>query len=80
MPRYFFDILRDGQELHDEDGSDLADDRMAEGEAIGILQDMTRSLVSDGDRDTIRAHVRNAAGYVIFKAKMALTTERIESA
>ena len=80
MPRYFFDVHKDGNELQDEEGSDLANDRMAEGEAIGILQDMTRSTSFGGDQGTIQAHVRNAAGHVIFKAKIELTTERVETA
>ena len=80
MPRYFFDIHKDGNKLlHDEEGSDLASDRVAETEAIGILQDMTRSMAfGDDDQDTIHAHVRNEVGDVIFKANLALTTERIQ--
>ena len=76
MPRYFFDIHKGGNELHDEEGSDLANDRLAESEAIGILQDMTRSMVLD-DQDIVQTHVRNASGHVIFKATMVLSTERI---
>ena len=77
MPRYFFDIHKDGDKLHDEEGSDLAYDRTAEIEAIGILQDMTRSMTfGDDDQDIIHAQVRNAAGHVIFRAKLELTTER----
>ena len=81
MPRYFFDIHKDGNEFDDEEGSDLASERFAETEAIGILQDMARSMAfGDDDKDTIHAHVRNAAGHVIFKAKLALTKERIQTA
>ncbi len=78
MPRYFFDIHKGGNEFNDEEGSDLASDRIAETEAVAILQDMTRSMAFGDDyKDTVRAHVRNAAGNVIFKAKLALTKERM---
>ena len=80
MPRYFFDVHKDGNELQDEEGSDLANDRMAEGEAIGILQDMTRSTSFGGDQGAIQAHVRIAPGHDIVKAKIELTTERVETA
>ena len=79
MPRYFFDIHKDGDKLHDEEGSDLANDRQAECEAIGILQDMTRSIAFN-DQDVVQTHVRNAKGDVIFKAKIVLSTERVSTA
>ena len=77
MPRYFFDIHNDGQDMRDEEGSHLADDRSAELEAIGVLQDISRSLENQGD---LQASVRNEAGRIIFKAKIALTTERMQTA
>ena len=76
-PQYFFDIHDGTSQLHDVQGSDLSNDREAEIEVISILHDMARSVLVDDDGDLL-ASVRNAAGHVIFKAKLALILERIQ--
>ena len=79
MPQYFFDIHDGTSQLRDAQGSVLSNDREAEIEAISILHDMARSVLVD-DAGDLQASVRNAAGHVIFKAKLALVLERIPSA
>ena len=77
MPWYFFDVHNDGHSVHDTEGTPLATDPEAECEAISVLQDMARSIKIEEDRgDLGPLSVRNAAGHVLFKVKLALTIER----
>ena len=79
MTLYFFDLQRDGESEPDTVGSDLANDRAAEEEAVVFLQEMTQSSPAGVAFYDLQTKVRNAVGRVIFTAKLALTTERPDS-
>ena len=78
MPRYFFDIHNDGQRMQDDEGSLLRDDRAAECEAIGALQEMSQSLILKNNQGELQASVRDEAGAVIFQSTLALRSERMK--
>ena len=78
MARYFFDLRRDSGQERDKVGSILASDRAAEEEAVVFLQEMTRSAPCNVAAYDLQTSVRNAAGHIIFTAKLALTTERLK--
>lgn len=50
MPHYFFDISDAGRSSEDEIGVELADDREARDEAIGLLSNIIRDVFPDGDQ------------------------------
>ncbi len=77
MPRYFFDIHNDGLDLHDAEGVNLPDRQAAECEAIGALQDLSRSLTLENGQGDLQANVRDEAGTVIFRTTLALRSERL---
>ena len=62
MPRYFFDIVRNERQSHrDGVGTDLADDRVAWGEAMLCVREI-EDVLSPGDRWHLT--VRGDAGTV----------------
>ena len=75
MPLYFFDVRNDGQHLHDEEGTDLANDRVAESEAVALLQDLAKSLIIKDGHGGVQTSVRTTEGHTIFKASLSLVMD-----
>ncbi len=75
MPRYFFDINDGERATIDAEGSELDSDEAARAEAIGVLPDLARDMLPDGDRHTFIASVRDEAGRAIFRATLTLAAE-----
>ncbi len=72
MPRYYFDV-DDGERLsHDQEGTDLASREEARREAIGILPDIAREVLPDGNDRTFTSRLRDENGEVIFIATLSL--------
>lgn len=78
MPLFYFDIS-DGERLvRDEEGTELADDQAARNEAIGVLPDIARDELPDGDRREFSSEVRDASGKVIFRATLSLVARWVD--
>ena len=72
MPRYFFD-LDEGERLYrDGKGSDLTDVQAAREEAIAVLPDIVRAMVTGRDRKTLTSIIRDDAGNVVFGVRLTL--------
>ena len=72
MPLYFFDVTDAGTIETDDFGTDLADDAEARDQAIGLLPDIARDVMPDGDRHEIAVAVRNEQGQVVYDANLTL--------
>ena len=72
MPRYWFDIIDAGDPTRDSYGVDLADDDEARDQAIGLLQEMMRFELPDGDRHEIVVKARNERDQIVYEASLAL--------
>jgi hypothetical protein len=75
MPRFYFDTDDGAQRSRDEEGLDLSDSAMARREAIGVLPDIAREELPDGDHRAFTCHVRDESGAVIFTATLSLNAE-----
>lgn len=75
MPRYFIDTNDDDTFVEDDEGQDLPDAEAARKEALTALPDMARDKMSDGDRRTFCASVRDETGETIYKATLTLNGE-----
>ncbi|WP_336489439.1 DUF6894 family protein [Methylobacterium nigriterrae] len=73
MPRYYIDTDDGDLNVRDERGEELPDRAAARRIAIGVLPDMARSALPDGDRRTFVASVRDEQGRTIFRARLSLT-------
>lgn len=72
MPLYFFDI-EDGQRRNrDKDGTELADREEARREAIGVLPDIAREILPNGNDHQFICQVRDEHDEVIFVATLSL--------
>ena len=79
MPRFFFDT-DDGEHLvRDDEGQDLPDLKAARDEAIGVLPDIARDVLPDGDRRDFVSVVRNEKDEVVFRAKLSLVAEWVSA-
>lgn len=72
MPLYFFDIDDGARKSRDTEGTELPDRQALRREAIGILPDIAREELPDGDRRTFTCSVRDQSGAVIFVADLSL--------
>ncbi len=77
MPRYFFDLDGGERLFRDEKGSDLPDVHAAREEAIAVLPDIIRTMVTGGDRQTLTSMIRNDVGKVVFGVEIRLLNARI---
>jgi len=85
MPRYFIDTHDSERHLHDEDGSSLPDLRTACDEAVRLLPNIARDLLSGGDpipnrgwRDFVST-VKDESSQLLFRATLSLSTEWLAS-
>ena len=72
MPLYYLDVTDAGTTIADEFGTDLADDAEARAQAIGLLPDIAREVMPDGDRHEIAVAVRNEQGRAVYEATLTL--------
>lgn len=77
MPRYFFDIDDGEKRSSDRCGLELKDLEEARKQAIGILPDVAREELPDGDRRVFVCQARDEKGTVIFIATLSLVAEWI---
>ncbi|GAN46021.1 hypothetical protein ABID82_001679 [Methylobacterium sp. PvP062] len=81
VPRYYFDTCDGDDAISDDEGIDLPDAESARRAAIGVLPDMARDKLPDGDRRIFAVSVRDADGSVVYSATLALTGEwQVQSA
>ena len=72
MPRYFFDLDGGERLFRDDKGSDLPDVQAAREEAIAVLPDIVRAMVTGDDRKTLTSIIRDDSGNVVFGVKITL--------
>ena len=72
MPRYFFDLDGGERLFRDEKGSDLPHVDAAREEAIAVLPDIVRAMMTGGDRKTLTSMIRDDSGNVVFGVKLTL--------
>ena len=72
MPRYFFDLDGGERLFRDEKGSDLPDVQAACEEAIAVLPDIVRAMVTGRDGRTLTSMIRDEVGNVVFGVKLTL--------
>ena len=72
MPKYFLDLYDGNQFTRDPHGLDIEDHETARQEAIGVLPDMARDVLPDGDRRDFSVDLRTESGEVIYTATLSL--------
>ena len=72
MPRYFFDLDGGERLFRDEKGRDLPDVQAACEEAIAVLPDIVRAMVTGRDGKTLTSTVRDEVGNVVFGVRLTL--------
>ena len=75
MPRFFFDTDDGERQDRDDEGQELPDMEAARKAAIGVLPDMARDVLPDGDRRDFTTSVRTEHDDVVFRAKLSLVAE-----
>ena len=75
MPKYFFDIYDGEQQIRDDTGVDLSGPDAARDAAIGVLPNIARDELPDGDKREFVAVVRDESGRKIFRAALSLVAE-----
>jgi hypothetical protein len=78
--RYFFDIDDGERKNSDQEGLDLPNREAARQQAVGILPDIAREVLPDGDRRTFVCRVRDGAGKAIFEARLELIAGWLDEA
>ena len=72
MPLYYFDVTDAGNTVDDEFGTDLTGDAEARDQGIGLLPDIAREVMPDGDRHEIAVAVRNVRRQTVYEATLTL--------
>lgn len=70
MARYYFDVCDSKGLHHDEVGVELADLEEARVECQGLLPDIAREELPDGELHTVTCNVRDEAGRVVYRGKI----------
>ena len=76
MPRYFFDLDAGERLFRDEKGSDLPDIPAAREEAIAVLPEIVRAMVTDRDQKTLTSLIRDDGGLIVFGVRLTLLDHR----
>jgi len=74
VPRYYFDISDGDVTTTDTEGQEMSIDE-ARQEAIGVLPQLAKDVLPDGDTRTFVSYVRDEEGSGIFRAKLTLRAE-----
>jgi hypothetical protein len=72
MPLYFFDIDDGKRSSRDTEGTELPDREAARREATGILPDIAREELPDGNHRTFICRIRDDQDREIFLATLSL--------
>ena len=72
MPRFFFDLDGGERLFRDERGSDLPDVPAAREEALAVLPDIVRAMVTGREPKTLTSLIRDDGGNVVFGIKLTL--------
>ena len=75
MPRYFFDIDDGARSSRDTEGTELSGREAARREATGILPDIAREELPDGNHRIFACRVRDDKDREIFVATLTLAAE-----
>jgi hypothetical protein len=75
MPRYFFDIDDGERFTRDDQGLDCAGPEAMREAAIGVLPNIARDELPDGDRHDFTVKVRDEGGRYLFQATLSLVAE-----
>ncbi len=70
MPRYYFDVTDNRGPHRDEFGTDLSDFDEAREQCQGLLPDIAREELPDGELHTITCDVRDDMGRVVYRGKI----------
>lgn len=73
MPRFNFDVWDGTVQISDADGTDYADRMDARNEAMGILSDLGRNALPDGDHRTFAVNVRDERRVIVYAAKLMVS-------
>ena len=77
MPRYFFDI-QDAKGLHRDDvGDEFADFEEAREQAQGLLPDIAREELPDGELHKIVCEVRDETGRAVYRGQLTFHGTRL---
>jgi hypothetical protein len=79
MPLFYFDIDDGERFTRDEQGLDCPDRKAARDYAIGVLPDLAREALPDGDRHEIVVTVRDESGRNVFRAVLSLVAEWLDA-
>ncbi|MER2265281.1 DUF6894 family protein [Methylobacterium oxalidis] len=79
MPLFFFDIDDGEQRRRDDTGTECKDLTAARDAAIGILPDIAREVLPNGDHRVFISTVRDEAGRTVFQARLSLTAEWVRN-
>jgi hypothetical protein len=79
MPRYFIDLHDGGDFIRDAEGFDLPDAAAARQKLLRIMSRIAESFPPSPDRQDYSALVRDAKGRTIFRARLSLEIERVET-
>ena len=72
MSRYFFDIDDGEQTITDRIGIELPNRKAVRDAATGVLPDIARDELPDGEHRDFICSVRDETGKVIYRAKLSL--------
>ncbi len=72
MPRYYFDTAENQNEVRDEVGMVLPNEKSARDEAIRALPGLAMDVLPDGAQHSFWVRVRNEEGAYIFEACLDL--------
>ena len=77
MPRFFIDF-QDGDTLHsDDEGSSLLAFEQARDEAVGLLPQIARDQLPDGEYREFVATVRDKNGVALYRASLTFRGEHL---
>ncbi len=78
MPKFFVDF-QDGEVIHpDEEGSDVAGFEQAMVQTIGMLLQIAKDELPDGEHRNFAATVRDESGVALYRAKLTFCGEVLE--
>ncbi len=70
MPKYYFDLTKDGKFHRDNVGDDFVDYEEARQQAQAILPDIVREKLPDGELHKIRCDVRDESGGTVYRGEL----------
>ena len=80
MALYFFDVHGGSDVYRDEEGLELQSPRLAEREAMIVLQDVLRTGKLTARIRDVRVHMRDDAGRVVLIASLSMTCQWLAKA